>query len=98
VSPDGQLAAVLGLEQSGPESFRQRLALLDLGTGDLTELTESFDSPAVWWSPDSRFAFYLSNQELSAHDTTTGETIAVSDDLGRLTTFAIRPTAAADSG
>lgn len=65
VSPDGSMAAVILLSNFG----RAVLSLVDLGSGVVVELAAIDYAPAIAWSPDSRFAFFLGQQGVGmAHD------------------------------
>ena len=61
-SPDGRWLAFLSMERAGFESDRNRILLLDLGTGEMRELTRGFDQSAhgLVWAPDSLSLYFTS--------------------------------------
>ena len=72
LSPDGGWVAVIG------SSWRASVAgIVDLETGRFVELTQLSAPPTVAWSPDSRWAFTLDDQVVTAYDAITGDRFPV---------------------
>ena len=84
-SPDGRNLAWLSMERDGYESDRNRLFLLDLGSGERRELSAGFDQDAhaPTWAADSRTLYFTSETEgtiqLFAAEAETGEIRKVSE-------------------
>lgn len=81
VSPDGSVCAVIVLDEDDVT-----LGLLDLRSGEVTEVGEGLWVPSVVWSPDDRFVFFLDGSDgfgsyeggnLNAYDRRSGETFPV---------------------
>jgi hypothetical protein len=86
VSPDGRWVAVVG------SSWRTSVAgIVELETGRFVELTRLSSPPAVAWSPDSRWAFTLDDQVVTAYDTVTGDRFPVFTDVVRWVRLGARP-------
>ena len=86
ISPDGGLCVVIV-----QTSQNSTLGLVDLRTGALAELGSNLYAPAVVWSADGRFAFFLDGQGLSAYDRQSAEVFPVLQDSARWTSLASRP-------
>jgi hypothetical protein len=72
-SPDGRFCVVL-VPSVGSTAF----GLLDLISGDFTELGSNFfGPPAVVWSADSRFGFFLDDVGVQAYDRDSAEVFLV---------------------
>ena len=64
-SPDGKWLAWRMQKRAGYESDRFRLVVYDRSSGQITNLTESFDQwvESYAWSPDSKFIYFTSEKE-----------------------------------
>lgn len=64
-SPDGRYMAFLSMERPAYEADKNRLMLLNLESGAITDLTEGFDQEvsAAVWSNDSRSIHFISGKE-----------------------------------
>lgn len=95
VSPDGSMAAVILPSNSG----RQVLSLVDLASGVVVELGAIDYAPAIAWSPDSRFAFFLgqhgggfgTTRDLNGFDRESGEVFPVFSEPVEWEAMAARP-------
>jgi hypothetical protein len=93
ISPDGEVCAVMLMGEQ-----RVALGLLDLQSGAVVELGEPWWMPALAWSPDGRFTFYLDGDDgamrhLWAYDRESDETFPVFDDPTEWRTLSARPSA-----
>ena len=95
ISPDGTMLVVMLPSYGDP-----LLALVDLSSGVVVELGETWWLPAVVWSSDSRFAFFLEGEpefggsgeaELNAYDRESGEVFPVSSQQLDWQSLAARP-------
>ena len=79
-SPDGKSLAWFAMKRPGYEADRQVLMLLDLASGKVTALTESWDRSvgSIAWSPDSKTIF------VTAEDTQETPIWAVSPTSGKV--------------
>jgi dipeptidyl aminopeptidase/acylaminoacyl peptidase len=61
-SPDGKWLAWQSMEREGCESDKSRLFIMNLETGEKTDLSASFDqnSEALVWSADSKSIYFIS--------------------------------------
>ena len=84
ISPDGTMVAVMLPSHEAP-----LLGLIDLTSGAVVELGETWWMPAVVWSPDGRFAFFLDGRQgtggsglrsLNVYDRESGEMFPVSSE------------------
>lgn len=85
IAPDGHTIAVTWFDPATGAA----LDLIDLRTGEVTELTRAGDV-MVHWSPDGRFAVYTESGVPMAHELVTGESFVISEGLPRLDGLAIR--------
>lgn len=93
VSPDGRWIGVVGM------SWRSSVAgIVELDTGRFVELTQLRSPPTVAWSPDSRFAFHLDDQVVTAYDTVTGDRFPVFTDAVRWMQLGARPLTTPEPG
>jgi hypothetical protein len=60
ISPDGSMCVVIVESGGGP-----RLGLIDLSSGEFADIGNGGFLPAVVWSPDDRFAFFIANSDES---------------------------------
>lgn len=93
ISPDGEACAVMVM---GERSVV--LGLLEFDSGTVVELGETWWMPALAWSPDARYAFYLRSENgahghLWAYDRESGEAFSVFDEPREWTTLSARPAA-----
>jgi len=65
--------------------------VVDLLTGQYTEIGSSGYINGMRWTPDGRFVFWLRGGSLEVFEPLTGESVKLSDDLGFVNSFAIRP-------
>ncbi len=96
ISPDGTMVAVMLPSLEAP-----LLGLIDLTSGAVVELGETWWMPAVVWSPDGRFAFFLDGREgsggsdlrsLSVYDRESGAVFPVSSEPLAWESLVGRPT------
>ena len=61
ISNDGNKMAFLSMEHDGYEADKNRIMLMDLKSGEKTELTRDWDYSvdAIAWSPDNQFIYFL---------------------------------------
>lgn len=80
-SPDGKYVAWLSMEHDGYESDKNRIFIMDLASGEKTELTSEWDYTAdsFAWAPDSKSIYFIApkdgvtpifNVELEGHTVT----------------------------
>ena len=64
-SPDGKYVAWLSMEHDGYESDKNRLFVLDMASGEKTDLTSDWDYTIdeFAWAPDSRSAYFLAYRD-----------------------------------
>ncbi|MCM1504374.1 MAG: S9 family peptidase [Muribaculum sp.] len=64
-SPDGKYVAWLSMEHDGYESDKNRIFILDLASGEKTDLTANWDYTvdAIAWQPSSRGLFFLAYRD-----------------------------------
>ncbi|MCC8147211.1 MAG: S9 family peptidase [Bacteroidales bacterium] len=62
-SPDGKYIAWLSMERDGYESDKNRLFLMDMGTGEKKDLTQYFDFDVdnFCWNTNSQTIYFVSN-------------------------------------
>lgn len=65
--------------------------VLDLETGEYVEIDASLSNPAMDWSPDGRFVFWIELGKLQVFDRSTRESHMVFEDMPTVSAFAIRP-------
>lgn len=65
--------------------------VLDLASGEFTEIDVNDDFADMLWSADGQFVFWVDGGTLKVLDPDTGESVPLSDELGRVESFAIRP-------
>lgn len=60
-SPDGTRLAWLSMEHDGYESDKNRIFMMDLATGEKTDLTENWDYSAdqIAWFPDGKKIYFI---------------------------------------
>ncbi|MCM1518433.1 MAG: S9 family peptidase [Pseudoflavonifractor sp.] len=84
-SPDGKYVAWLSMEHDGYESDKNRIFILDVTTGEKTDLTTDWDytADAIKWAPDSKSIYFLAAHQgvtpLFAIDITTREVSTVAE-------------------
>lgn len=93
ISPDGGACAVMVMGEQSVE-----LGLLEFESGAVVELGESWWMPALAWSPDAGFAFYLKSDNgasghLWAYERASGETFSVFVETREWKTLSARPAA-----
>lgn len=64
--------------------------IIDLETGEFTEVTGRGDSAVMRWAPDSRSVLWLDRGRLRLFDRVTGESVDVAPELGLMTAFTTR--------
>lgn len=59
-SPDGKKLAWLSMERDGYEADKNRVMVMDVATGSVTDITETFDNSAnaIFWGKDSNRLFF----------------------------------------
>jgi dipeptidyl aminopeptidase/acylaminoacyl peptidase len=59
-SPDGKKLAWLSMERDGYEADKNRVMVMDVATGSITDITETFDNSvnAIFWGKDSNRLFF----------------------------------------
>ena len=59
-SPDGKKLAWLSMERDGYEADKNRVIVMDVATGSVTDITETFDNSAnaIFWGKDSNRLFF----------------------------------------
>jgi len=64
-SPDGKYVAWLSMEHDGYESDKNRIFIMDLGTGQKTDLTADWDytADAIAWNPDSKSIYFIAPKD-----------------------------------
>lgn len=96
ISPGDTMVAVMLPSHEAP-----LLGLVDLSSGAVVELGETWWTPAVAWSPDGRFAFFLDGEpdfggsgmrSLSVYDRESGEVFPVSSEQLAWDSLSARPT------
>ena len=60
-SPDGKTLAWLSMEHDGYESDKNRIFVMDMATGEKTDLTTNWDytADAIAWNPDGKNIYFL---------------------------------------
>ncbi|MDE7336342.1 MAG: prolyl oligopeptidase family serine peptidase, partial [Muribaculaceae bacterium] len=64
-SPDGTQLAWLSMERDGYESDKNRIMVMDMASGEKTDLTANWDYTVdeIAWQPDSRGLFFLAYKD-----------------------------------
>ena len=64
-SPDGKYVAWLSMEHDGYESDKNRIFVMDLATGEKTDLTTEWDYTAdsFAWAPDSKSIYFIAPKD-----------------------------------
>ncbi|MEO6651604.1 MAG: hypothetical protein ABIP17_03000 [Ilumatobacteraceae bacterium] len=65
--------------------------VVDLLTGEFTEIGSAGYINGMRWTPDGRFVFWLRGGSLEIFDPSTGESVTFSEELGFVNAFTIRP-------
>lgn len=60
-SPDGKTIAWLSMEHDGYESDKNRIFIMDMATGEKTDLTTDWDytADAIAWNPDGKSIYFI---------------------------------------
>jgi hypothetical protein len=88
MSPDENALLIVSYDQ---QSGFQTHGVLDLTTGEHTEIGALLDAPQMVWSPGGRSVYWLDVGRLMVFDPSTGESVLFSDDLDTLTALTVRP-------
>ncbi len=84
-SPDGSHIAWLSMEHDGYESDKNRIFIMNMATGEKTDLTTDWDytADAIAWNPDGKSIYfiapYLGSTPIFSIDTATKEVKTVAD-------------------
>lgn len=64
-SPDGKYVAWLSMEHDGYESDKNRIFIMDMGTGAKTDLTTDWDYTAdqIAWNPDGKSIYFIAAKD-----------------------------------
>ncbi len=64
-SPDGKYVAWLSMEHDGYESDKNRIFLMDMTTGNKTDLTSDWDytADAIAWNPDGKSIYFIAPKD-----------------------------------
>lgn len=64
-SPDGKYVAWLSMEHDGYESDKNRIFIMDMATGDKTDLTTDWDytADAIAWNPDGKSIYFIAPKD-----------------------------------
>ncbi|MDE6090080.1 MAG: S9 family peptidase [Duncaniella sp.] len=84
-SPDGKYVAWLSMERDGYEADKNRIFLMDVTSGEKTDLTSEWDytADAIAWNPNGKSIYFLAAKDgdvpVFAIDITTKEVKVVAD-------------------
>ncbi len=84
-SPDGNTLAWLSMENDGYESDKNRIFVMDMATGEKTDLTTDWDytADAIAWNPNGKEIYFIAAKDgvtpIFKIDTTTKEVSTVAD-------------------
>ena len=64
-SPDGKTIAWLSMEHDGYESDKNRIFIMDMATGEKTDLTTDWDytADAIAWNPDGKSIYFVAPKD-----------------------------------
>ena len=64
-SPDGKYVAWLSMEHDGYESDKNRIFIMNLATGEKTDLTSGWDytADAIAWNPDCKSIYFIAPKD-----------------------------------
>ena len=64
-SPDGKYVAWLSMEHDGYESDKNRIFIMDVATGEKTDLTTDWDytADAIAWNPDGKSIYFIAAKD-----------------------------------
>lgn len=64
-SPDGKYLAWLSMEHDGYESDKNRIFIMDMSTGEKTDLTDNWDYTAdeIAWNPDGKSIYFIAAKD-----------------------------------
>ena len=64
-SPDGKYVAWLSMEHDGYESDKNRIFIMDVATGEKTDLTSDWDytADAIAWNPDGKSIYFIAPKD-----------------------------------
>lgn len=91
IGADGRHAIVHVTVASAGSSSQPTLGVIDLTSGELTEVGPAQNIDEATWTPDGRFVLYNAGGRIVAYDPVSGESVRVADELIAIDTFEIRP-------
>lgn len=94
LSPEEDALIVVRWGQGGGGG--QTLGVVDLTTGEYTDIGGVFDTPQAAWSTDGGRVYWLDEGALMVFDRATGESVLLSPDLDAFAALAVRPSAGDD--
>lgn len=91
VAPGGDLAMVQVVNPADRSSGQPTIGVLDLDTGEVSEIGPAQDIDQAAWSPDGTLLFYIRGGKPVAYDHATGEVHTLAAELLAVESFGTRP-------
>lgn len=94
LNPEEDALIVVRWDHSG--SGGQMLGVVDLTTGEYTDIGGVFDTPQAAWSTDGTRIYWLDRGAIMVFDPATDESVLLSPDLDEFAALAVRPSVGDD--